>query len=58
MPGNPRQIVCTNCLHRQRRLLEPCEKCGSHRLVHVHFLIQQLGPDWKLLLETEKGVVH
>lgn len=53
MPDNPHQIVCTNCLHRQRRLLEPCEKCGSHRFAHVHFLTQQLGPDWKLLPELE-----
>jgi hypothetical protein len=58
MPDNPRQIVCTSCLHRQRRLREPCEKCRSKKLAHVRFLIQQLGPDWKLLLEVDKGPVH
>lgn len=24
----------------------------------VAFLVQQLGPDWKLLLEADEGAVH
>lgn len=58
MPDDPRQKVCTACLHHQRRLREPCEKCGSKRLTSVRFLIQQHGPDWKLILEADKRKVH
>jgi primosomal protein N' len=58
MSDNPRQIVCTNCLQRQRQLRKPCEKCGSKKLTHVRFLIQQHGPDWKLILEPDKDKVH
>lgn len=27
-------------------------------LSHVAFLVQQLGPEWKLLLEADEGAVH
>jgi hypothetical protein len=58
MPNDPRQIVCMNCLNRQRRLLEPCEKCARRNFASVRFLIQQHGPDWKLVLEADRGKVH
>jgi hypothetical protein len=45
-------------LHRPRRLREPCEKCGSKKLQHLRFLIRRLGPDWKLIMEADKGRVH
>jgi hypothetical protein len=58
MSDNSRQIVYTNCLNRQRRLLQPCEKCGSKKLTHVRFLIQQHGYDWRLMLQGDKGPAH
>ncbi|MFL6332029.1 MAG: hypothetical protein ACJ754_01645 [Pyrinomonadaceae bacterium] len=54
----PAPTVCLACFHRQRSLLQPCQKCGSRRLAHVAFLRQTFGDEWELLLKAEEGKVH
>ena len=52
MSDHPLFIVCLACFHRQRSLVNPCQKCGSRRLTHVAFLKQKYGPDWELILKV------
>lgn len=52
------RIVCLSCFGRSRSILQPCARCGSRRLAHVLFLIQQFGREWKALMEADKGAVH
>lgn len=54
--GHP--IVCLACLGRQRDLLHCCDKCGSRRLIHVEFLKQTYGENWRELLEADKVELH
>jgi primosomal protein N' len=48
---NKNPIVCLNCFHRSRGIINPCNKCGSRKLAHVAFLIQQMDEAWELFLK-------
>ena len=49
--------ICRDCLHEQATFTSPCERCGSRRIEHVDFLRQQLGENWRELLDAEKMMV-
>ena len=53
-----KDFVCTVCLHEQRTFSHPCDKCGSRKIEHVEFKRQQLGENWRLMMQTEKEVVN
>ena len=38
--------ACCDCGHEQMNM-DPCEKCGSLRVVTVDFLDEVAGPNWR-----------
>lgn len=43
MPG---KCACADCGHEQDSM-DPCERCGSVRVVLVRLLEELFGPDWR-----------
>lgn len=46
------------CHHLQKRVFDPCARCGSRKLFSRHFFEQMLGENWLEMLRADKGSEH